>query len=309
MQERINKRRFALLVALTITTLFFFWWIQPENRLDVDENIFRVEDLGSISSIALTSDTDSVRLAFDGGRWRVNDQYAADADMIRVLFATLQQATPRRRVPRNAQDSIFQAMKNTAVKVSLFQGTELKKEFYAAGNATKTQAWFADPETASVFVMTIPGYRVYVSGILELKENGWRDKFVFGFNWRNFKSLEVQFPQNPRENFEIAMSKGYFDIQGMEADTSKLNTFLDDVSLLTVEEYLSEPKLADSLALVQPQIDLRVSDIGNRIYRLRIFSPGKSREDFGLIGESQAAVFDRRKIVTLLKPKSFFRKK
>lgn len=299
-----------MLAVLTTLTLLVFWWIQPENRQDAAPDIFEVEDLAAISRVELADDTARVILAFEGNKWRVNNRYDSDGSMIRVLFATLQQAQPKRAVARAHQDSIFNRLANSGVKVSLFEGQELRKEFFAGGNASRTQAFFGDPETQQVYVMTIPGYRVYVSGIFELNENGWRDKYVFGFNWENFKTLEAIFPQRKSDNFTVSMTRDFFGIQDMpDADTAKLNDFLDDVSLLAVEEYLTEPELSDSIQQHQPQLEIRVTDIGNRTYQLRIFNFGPRQEVYGLIQDAQVALFSRRKYTALLKPKSFFRKK
>ena len=310
MQEKKNKMRFMLLALLTVITLLVFWWIQPENRLDIDQDIFQVEDMESLSRVELISPGGSVDLAFNGTRWRVNDQYDADRNMISVLFATLQQATPKRAVASTKADSVFRQLTDSGVKVSLYGGQDLRKTFYAGGNAQKTQAFFADPDTQEVYVMAIPGYRVYVSGILELPESGWRDKFVFGFNWRNFKSLEASFNKAPSENFTISMVKDYFGIEGLTSvDTARLNTFLDDVSLLTVDEYVSEPGLADSLLQLKPDFQVRVTDVANRVYSLRLFNSTRSSGVLGVIQDQDAALFDPEKIQRLLKPKSFFRKK
>lgn len=299
-----------MLAGLTVLTLVVFWWVQPENRLNIDEDAFRVPGLNEISRVELASDTGVVKLAFDGARWRVNDRFDADGSMIRVLFATLQQATPKRPVSRSGRDSVFSAVSESGIKVSLYAGDDLRKEFFAGGNAAKTQAFFADPETREVYVMTIPGYRVYVSGILELGVNGWRDKFVFRFNWRNFKSLAARFPGKPSENFTVEKMTDFFGIPGLsQTDTSRLNTFLDNLSLLTVDEYLSEPKLTDSLKGVAPDMEITVTDIGNRDYHLLLFDAGSSKHGYGLIRESETALIDRRKIRPLLKPKSFFQKK
>jgi hypothetical protein len=310
MQETKNKARFVLLAVLTVTTLVVFWWIQPENRLDVDQDIFQVEDLNTISKVDLVSDASDISLAFNGSRWRVNEKYDADGNMINVLFATLQQARPKRPVINLWQDSIYRQLLKSGVKVSLYEGAALKKEFLAGGNASGTQAFFADPLSKEVYVMAIPGYRVYVAGILELPESGWRDKFVFGFNWRNFKNLEAKFSQTPSENFVVSMNGEHFGIQGLpQADTSKLNTFLDHVSLLTVDEYLYEPGLRDSLLQVKPHLQILITDIANRTYGLRVYNPGQSSQVYGIIHDSDAAILNRRKIQPILKPKSFFSKK
>jgi hypothetical protein len=310
MHKTRNKRKLFLLAVLTIVTVAVFWWIQPENRIDIDQQVFQVEDLSRISRVDLESDSASVSLSYDGGRWRVNDSLSADANMIRVLFATLQQARPKRRASNARQDSIYASLEENGVTVSLYENDQLIKQFVAGGNAAKTVAYFADPRSGEVYVMTIPGYRVYVSGILELPANGWRDKFVFNFNWRNFKSLQVRFPETPNENFTVSMQKDFFGIEGMaDADTSRLNTYLDEISLLAVDEYVSEPALSDSLTGIRPELDVIVTDIGNRTYRLRLFETRNSRRVFGVVQAAQVAIFNQRKIQPLIKPKSFFRKK
>ena len=169
MQERRNKRQFVLLVVLVVVTLLVFWWVQPENRIRVDQNAFQVEDLKSISKVELVSDEGSVTLLFNGTRWEVNGQSDADGNMINVLFATLQQARPRRMVARANRDSVYHQLETSGVKVLLYDAGELRKAFLAGGNASKTQAFFGDPSSKDVYVMSIPGYRVYVSGIFELK--------------------------------------------------------------------------------------------------------------------------------------------
>src|SRR6478735_3423878 len=150
----------AYLIATTVLLLFFF------NRKDevIDKNIFRVQDLKQIDKIVLTKDEQVIELKFDGARWKVNNQLA-DRNMIDVLFATLQQAEPKRSVTESLQDSIGTLLKNDGVKVSLFGADELQKEFLAGGNATKTQAYFKDLTKGESYLVVIPGYRVYASGI------------------------------------------------------------------------------------------------------------------------------------------------
>lgn len=310
MQETVNKRRLLSLTVLTVITLLAFWWIQPENRLHINEELFQVEDLASVSRVALVSDTSSVILAFNGTRWRVNDRYNADPGMIRLLFATLQQARPKRAASRLRQDSLYRHLEAHGMHVSLYSGQELRKQFFAGGNPARTQAFFADPVSGDVYVMTIPGYRVYVSGIFELGEAGWRDKFVFGFNWRNFKTLEAHFLRSPAESFRVTMDGNYFGVEGLvQTDTARLNTFLDDVSLLTVDEYVHEPRLRDSLFGVDPQFRIEIRDAAGHHYRLRLYNKPGASAVYGIVQDSTVALFARQKIQHLLKPKSFFEEK
>ncbi len=162
----------------------------------------------------------------------MNEQWYADRDMIEVLFATLQQAVPQRPVPSLQRDSVFHELAKTGTKISLYNKDSRTFEFLAGGNLAKSQAYFGKTEDQQVFVMNIPGYRVYVSGIFELDESGWREKRVFAFNWQNFQKLEAHFPKNPGQDFSMVMEDLQIKVPGIAvSDTARVNDFLDAVSV------------------------------------------------------------------------------
>ncbi len=110
---------------------------------------------------------------------------------------------------------------------------------------------------------------VYAAGIFELVEYGWKDRYVFNFNWRNFKSLKASFPYTPKNDFEVAMGESYFEILGMTAvDTTKLNDFLDAISLVEVDQYVNPEEVIgyDSLLAANPLMKVEVSDISGKTY-------------------------------------------
>ena len=122
-----------------------------------------------------------------------------------------------RPVVESVKDSISSLLDSLGVRVSLYAGDELQQEFIAGGNLNKTQAYFKTLGESECYIMTIPGYRVYASGIFELDESGWKDKLVFNFNWRNFQSLKATYPSASKNDFEIAMGKAYYEVKGVSA--------------------------------------------------------------------------------------------
>jgi hypothetical protein len=308
MQEKRNK---LLLISLTVMLsliVFFLWRGGTSGQTDLDKDFFNIEDYKAIDRVILESPQGKRELKFNGTRWKVNQEYDADRNMISVLFATLEQAKAKRKISGTKKDSLNAVILSSGVKVSLYAGQSLQQEFYAGGNGAKTQGYFFDPGQKEAYVMEIPGYRVYVSGIFEVDENGWRDKYVFNFNWRNFTGLEVNFPNKPSENFKVSVSKDFFGIEGMDADTAKLNTFLDHVSLLTVDRYSNDVAMRDSLAKIEPQMSIIVSDVANRSYKLDVFATGNT-DVAGLVPENQLAYFNLRKIQAIVRPRSFFKKR
>lgn len=224
MQERKNKILLFTLLLLIVTTATFLFVQSKSTDTFVNKDVFKVADLKTVDRVELQSKNNKVVLNFNDTRWLVNNKDAADRDMIDVLFATLLQAEAKRPVSENSKDCLVKVIRSMGVMVRLFEKQNLVKVFTASGNAAKTQAYFMDDEE-NVFVMNIPGYRVYVSGIFEQTENAWRDKYVFAFNWTNFKSLKTEFATASNNNFEVEMAEGYFSIKDLPTDTTKLNNF------------------------------------------------------------------------------------
>jgi hypothetical protein len=307
MQEKRNKRLMISLVILLSASAFVYFLLLVDRRPVVENNIFKIEELDQVDQIVLSSVSDTITLDYNGSHWKVNKLYDADRNMIDVLFATLQQAVPKRPISQSQQDSIAALLKTTGVKVELSIAGAHTKTFYAGGNSAKTQAYFMDPENGGIYLMTIPGYRVYVSGILEMDEGGWRDKYVFGFNWTNFKGLEVEFPERPANNYAVFRERDRFGITGIDQiDTARLNTFLDQVSLLEADRFLSDRIILDSLSKVKPLMVITVRDIASREFVLKVYIPDRTGEVPGLIADTQLAYFQRQKIQPLVRPKSFF---
>ena len=309
MQEKRNKRLALIFVLLCCVTAVTFFISRTDGSVDVDKTLFKDFDLQEIDQVSLESKAGTVVLKFNGSKWLVNEQFNADAAMIQILFATLEQAEPKRPVSPSIRDSVSSDLKNEGVKVSLFSSGVREIAFYAGGNVRKTQAIFCAEGTDTPYIMSIPGYRVYVSGIFELPENDWKDKLVFGFNWRNFESLEAGFPESSDQGFKVSLRDSYFGIEGMASvDTAKLNQFLDDVSLLTASDYLNKPIFGDSLSRPSASMIITVRDIAQRAYTLELYrNAGGEQAIPGLINGKQWALFAPRKIDEIFRKRAFFR--
>ncbi len=308
MQQKRNIRLLISFGVLFIATISVFISFNKESQVVVDKNLFRVADFTKIDKVILKKEGQPVELKFDGARWKVNGQLA-DRNMIDVLFAALQQAEPKRPVAESMQDSISTMLKKEGVKVSLYSTDILQMGFIAGGNLNKTQAYFESPIENESYVIVIPGYRVYASGIFELDENGWKDKYVFNFNWRNFQTLRASFPYNPKSDFEVTMGKVYFEVRGgTSVDTTKLNDFLDAVSLLTVDRYVKKEEVSeyDSLLKTKPVLELQVSDVSGKSYSLWVYESGSETSVLGIIQGTQPAFFDRRKLTGVFKTRNWF---
>jgi hypothetical protein len=310
MQEKKNIRLIvSLLLLIAATVVVSLLMNRPEKT--VDKTIFKVADLKSIDQVTLESHGKKTELKFNGTKWKVNDQHNADRNLVDVLFATLQQAEPKRPVASSLRDSISASLEKTGVKVSLFDHGKMVKTFFAGGNRKKTEAYFKEEGNGAPYVMIIPGYRVYTSGVFELDENGWRDKRIFDFNWQNFKSLQASFPAEPSQNFKTSFANRSVTIEGISSvDTTRLNNYLDAVSLLMADAFINKDDLKtyDSVLARGPSVIIDITDVADRHYKLAVFPPAKDKSVPGVMGEDQYVVFKGRRISELFRKKDYFRK-
>jgi hypothetical protein len=304
MQQKRNIRLLISLAVMIGITALLFVFSNTKSGSSVDKNLFQIENLDKIDHVHLESLKGETDLKFNGTKWMINEKYEADRQMITVLFATLKQIIAKREVATNLQDSLRKEITSNGVKISCFENGSLAKEIWTGGNSQKTETYFLTKKDKA-YLVTIPGYRVYVASVFELAANDWRDKRVFNFNWQNIKSLEVAFPSDPKQNFKASFNGKLFSVENVTTDTAKLDLFMDALFQLRSERILDSIELKNyNNDLVQkPMMEIAIHDIASRSYPLILFPPEKeSRYIVGKINEE----------VVLLNPltlKEVFRKK
>ncbi len=267
-------RNTMLLISLAVLLLvsLSLAFRPSRNSSVVDPDLFKVPDQTKIDRVEFISDRDTLELAFLDQRWKVNRKYKADRNLITALFATIYQATAKREVAPSLTDSIHQVLSTQGTRVKLFEQGDVRKEFYVHGNQTTLETWF-QLDNQNPYVVVIPGYRVYVASIFQLGEDVWRDKRVFDVNWQNFRLSQTVFPASPDQSFTLQVSGQNVEVKELpEADTIRISNYLDALSILSAERYLSELKAPwDSLAQTQPYVKITLTDIAGRSHSLEVF--------------------------------------
>ena len=310
-QKKKNIRLLISLGVLVLVSLGLLWG-GGETVSDIDPAIFRLDDSKSVDRVTLEKPEEKITLNIVGGRWRVNDSWDADQNLIEVLFATVQQSIPKRKVPNALRDSLVSRIAQSGTKTIFYAGADKRKEFMVLGDPSSGLTYFMDPTEKVPYVMTIPGYRVLVAGIFEQESNAWRDKRIFNFNWRNFKSLEAIFPHDLPQGFSVAQANRYFSIAGeINTDTTILNNYLDAVSLIKAGQFYKkgESAKADSLTQTKPVMIITVWDVAGQKYALRLFAMNKGDVNALAQWGNDLVWIDRRNILHLYKKKKDFVKK
>lgn len=301
-----GNKLLTIALALMVAAIVLLLVVNTTSDTAVNPAAFRIDQQEEIDRVQFISARDTIRLRYAGARWLVNETFAADRRMIKVFFATLDQVRPVRLVSRAEADSAKRWLQQRGVSTTLFKKDAPVFSFHAGGNPTKTLAYFIHPD-GGVYAMQIPGYRVYASGIFETDVNTWREKRLFDFNWQNFKTLSLT-SRESGESFEIGFNGTAFGIANQETDTARLNSYLDEVSLMAADAFYETGSSAtlDSALQKAPAFEVRVQDVGSREYRLEVFAPAPGLSSVMARLNGEPLLLSRQKAVILAKKKSYF---
>lgn len=296
--RKIKLLSVSLFALITASVLYYIFSSsgQFKSRL-----LFPFRELPD--SVLLYQGNASVRLVKSTSGWMVNNR-PADADRITLLLATLQQSVARRRVAHNQLDSINRLLDELGVRVEVFSNGERLFSFRVAGNEHNMKT-FVRPDEEETVEVTIPGYRVYVAAIFTLPETEWLDRRIFNFNWRNFESLTAEFPGNPSDNFNVVYNGRFFTVKDLPTDTARLNSYLDEISLMKADAFLPARHLPDSLASASPLSRIRVYSVSGDTLSLDVYRAGD--KILGVSRHLPVSVLSESKVQVLTRKRNWFR--
>jgi hypothetical protein len=255
--------------------------------------------------ITLLRGADTVLLVKTSRGWEVND-YPADADRVAVLLAALEQCVMRRPVSRSETDSINHLIDTGGVRVQVFAGSRMLLAFSVAGNDTRTRTYIRKADDRQPHEAVIPGYRVFVAAIFELKPADWLDKRLFNFNWQNFIALNASFPGAEEDDFTVSMQRGNFQVDGLPTDTARLHDYLDGISLLEADGFLTDLPASDTSLQISPRVIIQVRTVSGQTYQLRLYHDQSAGMYRAITAHLPVALLSEKKAETLLRRKKWF---
>ncbi len=307
-QRTKNIRLIIVWLVLLLVTIAAFVFDEQGDQISVPRDVFAVEDVSTIDEVVFSSSGFSNRLIFTNGQWVVNDTYKADPQRVTVLFAILKQNKVRRKVSASKKSEVDSIMKGQGIEIKFLESGSVTKQFNVVGKDGLT--YFSDDR--DTYIMEIPGYRVDLAGIFQLDEGGWRNPLVFDINWANLQEVNMLFPGRERDQFDVVYKRRYYTIKQLpDVDSTKLTNFLDDVSLLFVNDYLDDDELKAYKDLTrEPMATIIVKDVGSNYHTLTIYQEIEGEDQIiGSIDSTDYGVFDFEMIRKILRPKRYFEPK
>jgi hypothetical protein len=187
-----------------------------------------------------------------------------------------------------------------------------RNEFIAGGNGISI-SYFKYPGEDPLIVY-LPGYESYVTGIFEVTENDWRDRLIFRTSWLGLKELSITYPASPSDNVFIEPEDNLYRVENVSVlDTTNLMNFLDQVSYLYADQYISKGQILayDSLIRTVPFAVFTIDAISlENPLQIRLF-PSLPNENvrLGVINNMDMCLFRNERIDFIFKKRKDFTSK
>jgi len=291
-----NARIFVIVIILAIITLYLFFH-NSNSTLYKKYSDFAIQDTTNITKIFLADKNNNKTLMEKEkpGKWIINKKYDGNNDVISILLKTLSNISVRMPVPKTAHNNVISRMSAIAVKVEIyktayrinilgiikfFRYDKLVKVFYVGDNTKDNIGTYMLMEGSDLpFITYIPGFRGFLSTRFVPDENVWRSQVIFNYNFRDIKTVSIDFPDTPDSSFIIdkighMQYKLYHSNKEIPVyDTIKLVKFLSSFNNIKYESLLNdmEKHKKDSIIHSKPYHILKLTDMNNKTTVIKTF--------------------------------------
>jgi len=195
----------SLLVLAAATVLVYR--SQKASTIKGELTDFAVTDTASIDRITLKNEAgETIDLERQpNGSWTVNDKYKARPDAVKTLLYTINKVSVKAPVSQQSMQTVLKNIIASHVLVDIYQGgDEPVKSYYVGGPGQfHTGTNMMMKSSSRPFVMHIEGFHGFLTPRYFTNINEWRHRGVFEYNPEEIRSVEVDYPERPENNFKI----------------------------------------------------------------------------------------------------------
>jgi hypothetical protein len=309
MQKKKNITLLLLFLVLLVWTIIYMNLENRDSGLSFDENKFSIIDTAEVQTIRIKGNTISNELNRGSDYWVVNGRYHMDPSMQKVLMSVLHQVRIRRTVPNNDLERIKDDILSNGYQIEITRKDGTKKILLAGGNGISL-SYFMEKDLIP-YIVHLPGYESYVTGIFEVREHDWRDRLIFQTSWLGLKDLSLSYMGDPENSIRILAENNLYNVQGVDKiDTTSLMNYLDEISFFYTDQYIDDGQIPsyDSLKNSEPFAHLIVNSLGMEDpVSITFFHklPGENVM-LGLLNDHQMCLFKTQRIQSIFQKKKYF---
>ena len=275
----------AVLLILAGVSFFIFKSKHTSSTVDQDSRNFKFKDTAAITKIFIADkEGNNATITRTPKGWFVNTKYSCRPDAILNLLEVIKHVEVKMPVAKEAKDGTLKFMSATALKVEIYVGDELVRQYYVGHETPDSEGSYmllTDVKSGNnykdPYVCFIPGFKGYLVPRYIAKENEWRDRVVLNYIPPQIKQIKVQHFLMPDSSFTIDLnSTTSFKLKNsknidIEFDEMKMKQYLAYFQNISYEVLITDinKKLTDSLATNKPfsVISITTTDFKTNEYK------------------------------------------
>jgi len=258
----------GILLILTALSIYIYKSKGKSTTVDIDARNFKFKDTALITKIFIADkegDQSTIERTKNG--WVVNNKFPCRSDAILNLLEAIRNVEVKMPVPKSAKENVLKIMASSALKVEIYVGTDLVKQYYVGHETPDSEGSYmlltdvnSGKNYDQPFVCFIPGFIGYLIPRFIAKESEWRDRLVINYIPPQLKQIKVEHLETPGSSFTIELLntktfklKNNFNSE-IPFDEFKMKQYLAYFQNVSYEVLLSKKskKLTDSLARLKP---------------------------------------------------------
>jgi len=277
----------AVLIFLTGASIYVY---KSKSRLsgvsDEEARNFRFSDTAAITKIFIADkegDRSTVERTKKG--WLVNGKYSCRSEAILNLLEVIKRVEVKSPVPQKSREHIIKYMSSTALKVEVYAGSELVKQYYVGHETPDSEGSYMLLTDVSngknypdPYICFIPGFQGFLQPRYIAKENEWRDRIVINYippQLREIKVVNYEAPADSSFSIELLNTTTFKlkDHKGMDLpyDMVRMKQYLAYFQNISYEVLITgmNKRLQDSLAKQKPfmEISVTTTDLQTNSYK------------------------------------------
>ncbi len=209
----------AIGILAAIVALFFILRQNPNRTGNTDPSVLRLKNPKAVTKILLTPNNKKLsyiilyRDSKNENRWMVKNEHSvefADTHSIReLLFWVMSRIEVKNPVSDGENENVTRDLKLNGIKAVFYSGEEELHTVYA-GNPTPSQeaTYMYHTSMERPVVAGIGGFKGYLTPYFTIDFDAWRSPVLIDLPAEKIKSVKVEWPQSPKEGFEIVKKEG-----------------------------------------------------------------------------------------------------
>lgn len=274
----MKKKYLLILFFLLFLIAVSFFLYSKKSKLSTfedDSRDFKFKDTASITKIFIANKEGSqCLLKRTNVGWMVNEKYNCRSEAILNLLEAIKNIEVKMSVPKDSKENVIKFMTSNAIKVEIYCGDELVKQYYIGHEAPDSEGSYMlltnkdnNKNYKDPFICFIPGFIGFLQPRFISNETEWRDRVVINFIPPQLKQIKIKMADMPEDSSFIIdiVNSNLFklsNIQNKEIlfDEKKMRQYLIYLQNISYEVLITgkNKKLQDSLSLQKPFCELSI---------------------------------------------------